>query len=61
MKGVNLLKSKPGYCKLEVDTTRTNIAEVIKQMDTENLIDINISNVPLEKIITEIYKEKEKN
>lgn len=58
-KGVSLLKSKQGYCKLEVDTTLTSIGEVIKQLDTENLIDIDISNIPLEKIITEIYKEKE--
>ena len=28
-------------------------------MDAENLEDINISNIPLENIITEIYKAKE--
>lgn len=57
-KGITVLKSKNGSSKLEIDTELTSISEVIKHLDTDNLLDINISNIPLENIITEIYKEK---
>ncbi|MBP1753862.1 MAG: transporter related, partial [Firmicutes bacterium] len=43
--------------KLEVDITRRSIADALKLIDADNILDINISNVPLENIITEIYKE----
>jgi ABC-2 type transport system ATP-binding protein len=55
--GVTVLKSKGVNLKLMVDTTQTNINEVLRQLDTESLQDINISNIPLENIITQIYKE----
>ena len=57
-KGITVLKNKNGNSKLEIDTAITSISEVMKGFDTENLLDINISNIPLENIITEIYKEK---
>lgn len=57
-KGITVLKNKNGISKLEIDTAITSISEVMKGLDTENLLDINISNIPLENIITEIYKEK---
>ena len=44
------------YIKLEVDCTKKNISDVIKLLDTDKIIDINISNIPLEDIITNIYK-----
>lgn len=55
--GITLLKSKGNHIKLEVDTTKKNISDAIKLIDADNLLDINISNVPLESIITDIYKE----
>lgn len=55
--GITVLKSKGGSLKLEVDTTKKNISDALKLIDADNIIDINISNVPLENIITEIYKE----
>lgn len=55
--GVTLIKSKGNNLKIEVDTTKKSIGDVIKKMDTDNILDINISNVPLENIITQIYKE----
>lgn len=55
--GVTLIKSKGNNLKIEVDTTKKSIGDVIKGMDTDNILDINISNVPLENIITQIYKE----
>jgi ABC-2 type transport system ATP-binding protein len=54
--GITLLKSKGGNVKLEIDTTKTSISEVLKRIDADNMIDITISNIPLENIITEIYK-----
>ena len=45
--------------KFEVDTAKLPINDAIRFLDAENLEDINISNIPLENIITEIYKAKE--
>lgn len=59
--GITVLKSKGNNVKLEVDTTKKNISDAIKLIDADNIIDINISNVPLENIITEIYKENRQN
>ncbi len=55
--GITVVKSKGSNLKLEVDTTKKNIADALKLIDSDNILDINISNVPLENIITEIYKE----
>ena len=55
--GITVLKSKGSNLKLEVDTTKKNISDAIKRIDADNILDINISNVPLENIITDIYKE----
>jgi ABC-2 type transport system ATP-binding protein len=55
--GITVLKSKGNNLKLEVDTTKKNISDALKLLDADNILDINISNVPLENIITEIYKE----
>ena len=58
MEGVTVLKSKGVNLKIEVDTKIISIQEVLKWLDTDNLMDITISNVPLESIITQIYKER---
>jgi ABC-2 type transport system ATP-binding protein len=55
--GITVLKSKGNHLKLEIDTTKKNISDALKLIDSDNILDINISNVPLENIITEIYKE----
>lgn len=55
--GITVLKSKGNNLKLELDTTKKNISDAIKLIDADNILDITISNVPLENIITEIYKE----
>lgn len=54
--GITILKSKGNNLKVEIDSTKKGIADVIKLLDTEKIIDINISNIPLENIITSIYK-----
>ena len=54
--GITVLNAKDYNIKLEVDCTKKNISDVIKLLDTDKIIDINISNIPLEDIITNIYK-----
>ena len=54
--GITVLKAKDYNIKLEVECTKKNISDVIKLLDTDKIIDINISNIPLEDIITNIYK-----
>ena len=58
--GINILKDKDYNLKLEVDLKKKSIADAIKLLNPDNMIDINISNVPLEQIISEIYKDGEK-
>ncbi len=55
--GITVIKSKGCNLKLEVDTSKRSIADTLKLLDADQILDINISNVPLESIITEIYKE----
>ena len=59
MKGMKILKQKGTHLKLEVDTTILKINDALRHIDTESVVDINISNVPLETIIMEIYQKKE--
>ena len=54
--GITLLKQKGSRVKFQVDTGKLRINDALHMIDPENLEDINISNVPLESIITEIYK-----
>ncbi len=56
IKGITILKKKGGNIKFEVDTARIKISEVLRSIDAEHIEDINISNIPLENIIMEIYK-----
>ncbi len=55
VKGITILKKKGGNIKFEVDTARIKISEVLRSIDAEHIEDINISNIPLENIIMEIY------
>lgn len=54
--GIVILKDKGYNLKIEVDTTKRDISDVINLLDTDKIIDINISNIPLEDIISSIYK-----
>ena len=54
--GLTVLKSKGNNLKLELDNTKTTVANIIKLLDADKIIDMNISNIPLEDIITQIYK-----
>ena len=55
--GLTILKENGSSLKVEIDSKQKEIADVIKLIDTDKIIDINISNIPLENIITSIYKK----
>jgi len=59
VEGINIIKDKDYNLKLEVDLKKKSISDAIKLLNTDNIIDINISNVPLEQIISSIYKDGE--
>lgn len=56
--GIEVIKAKEHNLKISIDTSKRKISEVIDLIGTDKIIDMNISNEPLENIITEIYKEK---
>ena len=60
IEGINILKDKDYNLKLEVDLKKKSISDAINLLNTDNIVDINISNVPLEEIISEIYKDGDK-
>lgn len=55
--GITILKDKGYNLKLEVDTTKKNVLDAVNMLNPDNIIDINISNTPLEEIISNIYKK----
>lgn len=57
--GITILKDKGYNLKIEVDTTKKSVSDAIKLLNPDNIIDINISNVPLEDIISDIYKSRD--
>ena len=56
--GVNILKDKGNNLKFEIDSKKQTIADIIKMIDVDKIVDISISSIPLEDIITQIYKGK---
>ena len=60
IEGITILKDKDYNLKLEVDLKKRTISDAIDLLNTDNIVDINISNVPLEEIISEIYKDGDK-
>ena len=57
--GITILKDKGYNLKIEVDITKRSVSDALKLLNTDNIVDINISNVPLEDIISDIYKQKD--
>ena len=53
---VKVLKQKGNNYKIEVDLDKTTIGEAMKSFDMDSIQDLNITNVPLEDIITTIYQ-----
>lgn len=55
--GITILKDKGYNLKLEVDTTKKNVLDAVNMLNPDNIVDINISNTPLEEIISNFYKK----
>ena len=58
--GITILKDKGYNLKIEVDTKKRSVTDAIKLLNPDNIVDINISNTPLEDIISNIYKNEDK-
>ena len=58
--GITILKDKGYNIKIEVDIQKKSVADALKLINPDNIIDINISNVPLEDIISDIYKKEDR-
>ncbi len=54
--GITILKDKGYNLKIEVDTKKRTVADALKLLNPDNIVDINISNIPLEDIISDIYQ-----
>lgn len=57
-KGIKVLKERDNNLRIEIDTNETDLTSVLKLINPENIIDINISNTPLEEIISAIYRKE---
>ena len=57
-KGIKILKEKANSLKIEIDTKVTDLTAVLKLINPDNIVDINISNTPLEDIISAIYRKE---
>ena len=57
-KGIIIVKSKGNNLKLEINLDECSMSDVLKGLNPEEILDINISNVPLEDTITTIYKKR---
>ena len=55
--GLEIIKNKDCNVKIEIDNSKKNVMDVIKLINPDDIVDINISTIPLENIITEIYKK----
>ncbi len=57
--GITILQDKGYNLKIEVDTKKRSVSDAIKLLNPDNIIDITISNTPLEDIISNIYKKED--
>lgn len=58
MEGITILTKRGSHVKFEVDTAVMKINDALRNIDAEHMEDINISNIPLENIIMEIYRSE---
>lgn len=54
--GIKVIKNSDKNIKLETDNEKITMEDLLKKIDLSKILDINISSIPLEEIITEIYK-----
>ena len=58
IQGINVLKNNSGNLKLEIDTELMSVQKTIELIGLDNIKDMNISNIPLETIISNIYRKE---
>ncbi len=56
--GLKILENNESIIKAEIDISKKNTGDILKQLDHTNIVDFTISNIPLENIISEIYSSK---
>lgn len=56
--GIRVLKGKENNFRIEINTNIIDLSNFLKIINPENILDINISNTPLEDIISEIYRKE---
>ncbi len=58
---INIIKKTKYTAKIEINTKKTSLHKTIDSIiNQNNVIDINISDIPLEEVISQIYKRKNK-
>lgn len=56
--GIRVLKGKENNFRIEINTNIIDLSNFLKIIDPDNVLDINISNTPLEDIISGIYRKE---
>lgn len=56
--GIRVLKGNNNNFRIEIDTNIIDLSNFLKIINPENILDINISNTPLEDIISGIYRKE---
>ena len=56
--GIRVLKGNNYNFRIEIDTNIIDLSNFLKIINPENILDINISNTPLEDIISGIYRKE---
>lgn len=60
LEGLNIIKGNGLAMKLEVDENRDGIQEIMSRlMRAGSILDVTISDIPMEKIIGDIYRDKD--
>lgn len=59
LEGLNIVKSKGASMKIEVDEKKDSIQEImVRLMQAGSILDVTISDTPMERIIGDIYRDK---
>ncbi len=59
LEGLSIVKSKGTSMKIEVNEKKESIQEImVRLMQAGNILDVTISDIPMEKIIGDIYRDK---
>ena len=54
--GIEIIKQKDTNLKLGIDLKKKTLSDVLKMLNPDYILDMNISNTPLEETISDIYR-----